>query len=174
MECVSWWAGSFSRPDLVKRPNPKTFNARLKHIVLYTDGSCSGNPGPGGWAAILIHGATQRELTGFEKLTTNNRMELTGAIEGLDALKEPCEVTLHTDSAYMLRAFTDGWLKKWQKNGWLTASKKPVENQDLWKRLLELEKRHKIVWAKVKGHADDRLNNRCDELAVAARRTQQS
>jgi len=146
----------------------------LKHIVLYTDGSCSGNPGPGGWAAILIHGATQRELTGFEKLTTNNRMELTGAIEGLDALKEPCEVTLHTDSAYMLRAFTDGWLKKWQKNGWLTASKKPVENQDLWKRLLELEKRHKIVWAKVKGHADDRLNNRCDELAVAARRTQQS
>ncbi|MDZ4700050.1 MAG: ribonuclease HI [Rhodothermales bacterium] len=146
----------------------------MKHIVLYTDGSCSGNPGPGGWAAILIHGATQRELTGFEKLTTNNRMELTGAIEGLDALKEPCEVTLHTDSAYMLRAFTDGWLKKWQKNGWLTASKKPVENQDLWKRLLELEKRHKIVWAKVKGHADDRLNNRCDELAVAARRTQQS
>jgi ribonuclease HI len=100
-------------------------------------------------------------------------MELMGAIEGLEALKEPCEVTIHTDSAYMLRAFTEGWLKKWQNNGWKTAGKKPVENQDLWKRLLELEKRHKIVWAKVKGHADDELNNRCDELAVAARRTQQ-
>ncbi|MEZ4701393.1 MAG: ribonuclease HI [Rhodothermales bacterium] len=142
----------------------------MKHVILYTDGACSGNPGPGGWAAILIHGGHRRELSGGEKHTTNNRMELMGAIGGLEALKEPCRVTIHTDSAYMLRAFTEGWLQKWQKNGWKTASKKPVENQDLWQRLLELEKKHQVEWSKVKGHADDELNNRCDELAVAARK----
>lgn len=144
----------------------------MKRVTLYSDGSCSGNPGPGGWAAILIHGEHKRELSGGEKHTTNNRMELMGAIRGLEALKEPCRVTVHTDSAYMVRAFSEGWLKKWQKNGWMTAGKKPVENQDLWQRLLELATKHRVRWAKVKGHANDKLNNRCDELAVAARKAQ--
>jgi ribonuclease HI len=140
----------------------------VKHITIYTDGACSGNPGPGGWAAILMHGAHRKEISGGEPHTTNNRMELQAAIQALSALKEPCRVALHTDSAYIQRAFTEGWLQRWRRNGWRTAAKKPVENRDLWEALLEMTERHDVEWVKVKGHADDELNNRADELAVAA------
>lgn len=139
-----------------------------KEVIIYTDGACSGNPGPGGWAALLIFGAYERELSGAEPMTTNNRMELTAAVEALAALKEPCLVVLHTDSAYLQRAFADDWIGRWQRNGWKTASKKPVENQDLWKRLVVLTNRHDVSWVKVKGHADDERNNRVDVLAVRA------
>ena len=108
----------------------------MKEIVMYTDGSCSGNPGPGGWAAVMLFGDYQREIMGAEADTTNNRMELTAAIEGLTALKEACKVILHTDSAYLHNAFTKGWIDNWQKNGWKTSSKKPVENKDLWVKLI--------------------------------------
>src|SRR5690606_6405406 len=111
-------------------------SAVQKRVDIYTDGACSGNPGPGGWGALLLFGPHEREISGFEPQTTNNRMELRAAVEALAALKEPCDVTIHTDSAYLQRAFADGWIERWQKNGWKTASKKPVENQDLWKQLL--------------------------------------
>lgn len=140
----------------------------LKEVIVYTDGACSGNPGPGGWAAVLKYGPTEREVFGRADHTTNNRMELTAAIEALRALKEPCRVQLHTDSTYLQRAFTDGWVRNWQRNGWRTVSKKPVENQDLWQELVELTRKHKVEWVKVKGHADDDMNNRVDRLAVAA------
>jgi ribonuclease HI len=140
----------------------------MKHIILYTDGACSGNPGPGGWAAILQYGQHEMELSGAENPTTNNRMEMMAAIEGLRALKEPCRVSLHTDSAYLARAFTEGWLTRWQRNGWQTAGKKPVENKDLWLKLLEETSRHRVEWIKVKGHSTDELNNRADRLAVEA------
>lgn len=140
----------------------------MKHITIYTDGACSGNPGPGGWAAILQHGPHEKEIAGGEAHTTNNRMELIATIEALRALKEPCKVSLHTDSAYIQRAFTEGWLERWSRNGWKTAAKKPVENRDLWEELLRLTREHDVKWIKVKGHADDPLNNRADELAVAA------
>jgi len=144
----------------------------MKHVTIYTDGSCSGNPGPGGWAAVLIFGKHQKERTGSEGHTTNNRMELRAAVEGLSMLKEPCRVTLYTDSAYLFKAFTERWIQKWQRNGWRTSAKKDVENKDLWQKLIELDELHDIKWAKVKGHADDALNNRVDELAVAARKKQ--
>lgn len=146
--------------------------AGVKEITIYTDGACSGNPGPGGWAAILVFGEHEREISGFEPRTTNNRMELRAAVEALAALKEPCRVRLHTDSAYLHRAFTDGWLGRWQQNGWKTASKKPVENQDLWRRLLEVSREHDVEWVKVKGHASDEMNNRVDRLAVQVMRAQ--
>ncbi len=141
----------------------------MKNVIIYTDGSCSGNPGPGGWAALLIYGQYKKECVGAEAETTNNRMELRAALEGLQMLKEPCNVNLHTDSAYLQKAFTQGWVDKWQKNGWRTANKKPVENQDLWKKLIEENKRHEVTWTKVKGHADDEYNNLVDGMAVAAR-----
>lgn len=137
-------------------------------MIIYTDGACSGNPGPGGWAAILRHNGHEKEISGGAALTTNNRMELTAAAEALKALREPCSVELHTDSAYLHRAFTERWVDRWQRNGWKTASKKPVENQDLWQELVELNERHQVKWVKVKGHADDELNNRADRLAVEA------
>lgn len=139
-----------------------------KQVEVYTDGACSGNPGPGGWAAVLIFGNIEKELVGQENPTTNNRMELTAAIEGLKALKMPCRVRLYSDSAYLVNAFNNKWLEKWQQNGWRTAKKEPVENQDLWKKLLELAEIHDIEWIKVKGHSDNEYNNRCDKLAVAA------
>lgn len=141
-------------------------------VDIHTDGACSPNPGVGGWAAILTapgKGAKTREISGGERRTTNNRMELTAAIRALEALKRPCVVNLCTDSQYLRNAFTQGWLDKWQRNGWKTASKKPVENQDLWLRLLELTAIHTVKWLWVRGHADDPLNERCDQLAVAAR-----
>ena len=140
----------------------------MKEIVVYTDGACSGNPGPGGWGAVLIYGTHQKELSGFAEQTTNNRMELTAAIEALRVIKESCKIQLHSDSAYLCRAFNENWLNSWQKNGWKTSGKKAVENQDLWQELLKLSNLHQISWIKVKGHANDTFNNRCDELARSA------
>lgn len=140
---------------------------RRKKVVIYTDGACSGNPGPGGWGAVLQYGPSIKELSGYAAETTNNRMELTAAIRALAALKEPCTVDLYSDSAYLVNAWDKGWLASWQKNGWRTSQKKPVENQDLWQELLALCSLHTVSWHKVKGHADNRWNNRCDELAVA-------
>lgn len=136
-------------------------------VTIYTDGACSGNPGPGGWGVVLMFGPHKKELSGFAEDTTNNRMELLAAIRGLEALKQPCVVELYSDSAYLVNAWEKGWLDGWQKRGWMTSQKKPVENQDLWRRLLELAAVHQVIWHKVKGHADNPWNNRCDELAVA-------
>jgi ribonuclease HI len=140
----------------------------MKKIEIYTDGACSGNPGPGGWGAILTYEGAEKELSGFEENTTNNRMELTGPIMALKALKYPCMVTIYTDSAYVFNAFTQGWIQKWKSNGWQTSQKKPVENQNLWQDLLVLLEIHQVKWFKVKGHSDNEKNNRCDELARAA------
>ena len=139
----------------------------MKKVTIYTDGACSGNPGPGGWGCVLIYGEHRLERSGFDPDTTNNRMELLAAIEGLRTLKEPCEVELYTDSAYLFNAFDKGWLSHWTRNGWKTAAKKDVENQDLWRELLALGRRHAVQYRKVKGHADNPINNRCDELATS-------
>ncbi|MCR4708517.1 MAG: ribonuclease HI [Clostridiales bacterium] len=138
----------------------------MKKVTIYTDGACSGNPGPGGWGCILIYGERRLEKSGYDPETTNNRMELTAAIEGLKTLKEPCEAEVYTDSAYLFNAFEQGWIIKWMRNGWKTAAKTPVENQDLWNELLSLGRTHTVHYHKVKGHADNPLNNRCDQLAT--------
>jgi len=138
----------------------------MKKISLYTDGACSGNPGPGGWGAVLIYQGAEKEISGFQQEATNNKMELMAVIKGLRALKEPCDVTIYTDSAYIHNAFKNGWIIAWQRNGWKTKSKDDVKNQDLWKMLLNEMKPHKVSWVKVKGHADNTYNNRCDELAT--------
>lgn len=140
----------------------------MKLVEIYTDGACSGNPGPGGWAAILIHEGKEREIYGFEPNTTNQRMELKAAIEGVRALKFPCKVKLYSDSAYLINAFLQNWLKKWLANGWQNSQKKPVENRDLWEELLRLSEIHQVVWIKVPGHRDNQYNNRCDLLARTA------
>lgn len=140
----------------------------LREVTIYTDGACSGNPGPGGWGAVLMAGEHVKELSGYEPVTTNNRMELTAAIEALRALKYPCRVKLFSDSAYLINAFQQNWLEKWQQSGWVNSKKEPVENQDLWRALLEAARPHQVEWIKVKGHADNPYNNRCDELARAA------
>lgn len=141
-------------------------------VHVYSDGGCSPNPGPGGWAAVLISPApsARKEISGAEPDTTNNRMELQAAIEALTALKRPSRVRMHTDSQYLQKAFADGWLAKWQRNGWKTSAKKPVANDDLWRELIKLSEIHDIEWTWVKGHADNAENNRCDELVQAARR----
>ena len=136
-------------------------------VELFTDGACSGNPGPGGWAAILRMGERERELSGGEPATTNNRMELMGAIAGLEALKRPCTVHLYTDSRYVLDGATK-WIRGWKRNGWRTADKKPVKNMDLWQELDALAQRHVVRWHWVKGHAGHPENERCDELANEA------
>ncbi len=136
----------------------------MKRVEAWTDGACSGNPGPGGWGALLTMGRHEKELSGGEPDTTNNRMELTAAIMALEALTEPCEVELHTDSQYV-RGGVTGWINNWKRNGWRTADKKPVKNEDLWRRLDEAATRHEIVWKWVKGHAGDAMNERADELA---------
>ncbi len=138
-----------------------------ERVTIYTDGACSGNPGPGGWAALLIYGGREKELSGGEPLTTNNRMELTAAIMALEALTRPCTVDLFTDSQYVRHGITE-WLRNWKARGWRTADKKPVKNEDLWRRLDEARTRHEVVWHWVRGHADDPLNHRVDALAVAA------
>ena len=143
----------------------------MKEVIVYTDGACSGNPGPGGWGCVLIYGEHRKEMSGGEKETTNNRMELMAAIRALEALNVPCSVDLYSDSAYLVNAFEQGWLSNWVKRGWIKADKKPVENVDLWKRILELVNMHKVVFHKVKGHASKKENNRCDELATAAVKT---
>ncbi len=144
-----------------------------KYVELFTDGACSGNPGPGGWGAILRYGTHEKELSGAETNTTNNRMELTAAIEGLAALKEPCIVRLCTDSKYLADGIQKDWARSWQRNGWRKADKKPALNSDLWERLLQLIDQHTvdIVW--VKGHAGHPENERCDQLAVSAYRALQ-
>jgi ribonuclease HI len=139
-----------------------------KKITIYTDGACSGNPGKGGWGAMLMYGDAVRELSGYSPATTNNRMELTAAIEALRALREPCTVELFSDSSYVVNAFREGWLERWTRNNWKTAAKKNVENTDLWKEILELTARHNVTFHKVKGHSDNPYNNRCDELARQA------
>jgi ribonuclease HI len=138
-------------------------------VDLWTDGACSGNPGPGGWAAILLWRGHERELSGGEPDTTNNRMELMGVIQGLRALKRPATVRVLTDSAYLEKAFSHGWLERWKRNGWKTAAKKPVANQDLWEALDEATDGHTIRFERVSGHAGVELNERADRLAVAAR-----
>lgn len=138
---------------------------RRKSVIIYTDGACSGNPGPGGWGAVLIYGQTEKQLSGAEVLTTNQRMELLAAVRALQALKEDCDVVLYSDSAYLINAFNQKWLVNWQKNGWLNAKKQPVENQDLWQELLAAAKPHRMSWRKVKGHSGDKYNEICDELA---------
>jgi ribonuclease HI len=143
----------------------------MKNIQIITDGSCLGNPGPGGWACILRYGEKEKEMYGFEPHTTNNRMELRAAIEALRALKEPCEVELVTDSEYVKNGIT-AWINGWKRNGWMTSAKKPVVNQDLWKQLDEQVQRHKMRWTWTKGHASHEDNNRCDELAQMAAREQ--
>lgn len=135
-------------------------------VAIWTDGACSGNPGPGGWGAILRYAGSEKELSGGESPTTNNRMELTAAISALEALKRPCTVDLHTDSEYMRNGITK-WIAGWKRNGWRTADKKPVKNVDLWERLESAIARHEIRWHWVKGHAGDEMNERADELARA-------
>ncbi|MFU0801390.1 MAG: ribonuclease HI [Xylanivirga thermophila] len=137
----------------------------MKHVDIYTDGACSGNPGPGGWAAVLIYNNIKKEISGYEKDTTNNRMELLAPIKALSILNQPCDVNIYTDSAYVFNAFDKAWLQKWQKNGWKTSSKQPVQNKELWEQLITFANIHNIKWIKVKGHSDNEINNRCDELA---------
>lgn len=144
----------------------------MKTVTLYTDGACSGNPGPGGWGAILVYGGVEKELSGGEKSTTNNRMELTAVIAGLSALKEPCIVELYSDSKYVIDGLSKGWAVSWRKNGWRKADKKPALNPDLWETLLNLIEKHRLHYHWVKGHADNPYNNRCDQLAVAATKMQ--
>lgn len=140
----------------------------MEDVILYTDGACSGNPGDGGWGSILIYKDNKKELSGGQKDTTNNIMEMTAVIKGLEALKRPCNVNIYSDSSYVVNTFEKGWLDNWMKNGWRTSDKKDVKNKDLWMKLYELSQIHNITFNKVKGHSDDELNNRCDELARAA------
>ena len=139
----------------------------MKTVTLYSDGACSGNPGPGGWGAILSYNGVEKELSGGESNTTNNRMELTAVIEGLSALKESCIVELYSDSKYVIDALEKGWVWGWKKKGWIKSDKKPALNPDLWEKLLALTQRHEMRYHWVKGHADNPYNNRCDEMAVA-------
>ncbi len=139
----------------------------MKQVSIYTDGACSGNPGPGGYGVVLIYNGIEKELSGGDSNTTNNRMELMGAIAGLEALKEPCEVNLYSDSKYLVDGVTKGWAAGWRRRGWIKADKKPALNPELWERILNLIDVHKVTFHWVKGHADNKYNNRCDELAVA-------
>ena len=139
----------------------------MKDVTIYTDGACSGNPGPGGWAAVLRYGSAEKELSGGERETTNNRMELTAVIRALEALKEPCRVTVYTDSQYISRAMTEGWLANWKRAGF--TKKGGLKNAELWQELDTLLQRHKVTFRWVKGHADNEMNNRCDRMAVAQR-----
>ena len=140
----------------------------MKKVDIYTDGACSGNPGKGGWGAILIYNGVEKEISGNAPETTNNRMELLAIISALRALKESCEVTLYSDSAYSLDPFNKGWIYDWQKNNWKNCSKQEVKNTDLWLALLLEVKKHQITWVKVKGHADNEYNNKCDAIARKA------
>ena len=140
-------------------------------ILIYTDGACSGNPGPGGWGAILMYNENKKEISGAEKETTNNIMEITAVLEALKILKEECEVKIYSDSAYVVNAFNQGWIYNWRKNNWKTANKEPVKNKELWEKLYELTQKHKVEFIKVKGHSDNEYNNRCDYLATSAIKT---
>lgn len=137
----------------------------MDKVIIYTDGACSGNPGPGGWGSILMAGTNQKEISGGKKETTNNVMELTAVIEALKLLKRPCDVDLYSDSAYVVNAFLQDWISGWIKNNWKNSSKEEVKNKELWQELIELTQTHKVTFHKVKGHSDNEYNNRCDELA---------
>ena len=137
-------------------------------VIIYTDGACSGNPGPGGWGAILMYKGAKKEISGGMKETTNNIMEITAVVEALKCLKVESDVQVYSDSAYTVNAFNQGWIYNWMKNGWRTANKEPVKNKELWQELYALTKKHKVEFIKVKGHADNEFNNRCDEMARQA------
>ena len=140
----------------------------MKEVTIYTDGACSGNPGPGGWGAILMYNESQKEIFGSSKETTNNIMEITAVLEALKLLKQECKVKIYSDSAYVVNAFNQGWIYNWRKNNWKTASKDPVKNRELWEELYELTTKHEVEFIKVKGHSDNEYNNRCDFLATSA------
>lgn len=144
----------------------------MDEVTIYTDGACSGNPGPGGWGAILMLGENRKEISGGSENTTNNIMELTAVIEALKILKRPCKVNIYSDSAYVVNAFLQKWIYGWMKKGWKTAGNEPVKNKELWQELYELTKIHDVTFNKVKGHADNEFNNRCDELARIQRDSQ--
>lgn len=139
---------------------------KRKDVKLYTDGACSGNPGPGGYGAILIYNMVEKEVSGGEKNTTNNKMEITAVLEGLKLLKEPCNVTVYSDSAYVVNSIEKGWIYNWRKNNWIKSDKSKVKNIELWEELLRLMSIHNVNFIKVKGHSDNEYNNRCDKLAV--------
>ena len=143
----------------------------MKKVTIYTDGACSGNPGPGGWGALLMFEGNKKEISGAKQETTNNIMELTAVIEALKLLKVECEVDLYSDSSYVVNAFLQGWIFNWRKNNWKTASKEPVKNRELWEELYSLTQKHKVNFIKVKGHSDNEYNNRCDYLATSAIKT---
>ena len=145
----------------------------MKQVTIYTDGACSGNPGPGGWGAILLYGKHKKEISGGEASTTNNRMELTAVIRALSLLKEPCGVDLYSDSKYVVDALEKGWARSWKERGWVKSDKKPALNPDLWEELLALTEVHKVTCHWVKGHAENPFNNRCDQMAVAESRKYQ-
>jgi ribonuclease HI len=140
----------------------------MKEVKIWTDGACSGNPGPGGWAAILVFGTQEAQVSGSVEHTTNQRMELEAAVHALEKLNQPCKVILHSDSAYLINAFKNGWVDNWQRNGWLTAKEEPVKNDDLWKLLITHCKKHTVQFVKVKGHSGDHYNELADHLAVKA------
>ena len=139
-----------------------------KEVIIYTDGACSGNPGPGGWGTILMYKDTKKEISGGNPDTTNNVMEITAVIEGLKLLKYECEVEIYSDSAYVVNAFNNHWIEGWRKKNWINSSKEPVKNKELWQELYNLTKQHNVKFIKVKGHSDNEYNNRCDELARLA------
>lgn len=153
-------------PQASVPPSCPALSIDMMNVEIYTDGACSGNPGPGGWAAILISSGREKEISGFCESTTNNRMELQAAIEAIKALKVSCNVTIYSDSAYLVNAFVENWLKNWKLNGWRNSSKAPVSNSDQWQELDVLVSKHNVTWRKVKGHSDNPYNNRCDKLAV--------
>lgn len=138
----------------------------MKEVTIYTDGACSGNPGPGGYGAILIYNGVEKEISGGMESTTNNQMEMLGIIKSLELLKEKCKVTLYSDSAYVINAINNKWIYSWKKNNWIKSDKKKAKNIELWEKILELIEKHDITFVKVKGHADNEYNNRCDKLAV--------
>ena len=140
---------------------------KKKNVTLYTDGACSGNPGRGGWGAVLLFGKFEKQMSGMKEITTNNQMELTAVIEGLKALKEPCSVMVYSDSAYVVNAFNNNWIEGWVNNNWRNSKKEPVANRELWEELIELTKVHEVTFNKVKGHAGDKYNEICDSLATA-------
>ncbi|MBB3112618.1 ribonuclease HI [Paenibacillus phyllosphaerae] len=140
----------------------------MKEVMIYTDGACSGNPGPGGWGAVLFYGEHKKEISGGENPSTNNRMEIKAVIEALQLLKEPCKAVVYSDSAYVVNCFQNNWIRGWLRNGWKNSKGQPVENQDLWQTLWALMQKHAVTYVKVKGHSDNQWNNRCDELARAA------
>lgn len=137
----------------------------MEKVIMYTDGACSGNPGPGGWGSILMYKDTKKEISGYKANTTNNVMEITAVIEGLKLLKYSCEVEIYSDSAYVVNAFNNKWIEGWQKHNWVNSNKEPVKNRELWEQLIELVNKHQVKFIKVKGHSDNEYNNRCDELA---------